>query len=297
MEMLSIVWDFDPAIFRIGTFEVRYYGLMWAIALLLGGYLMSYFCRREHLPDKLSESAFLYIVLGTILGARIGHCLFYEPAYYLPRPWAILTEFRNGGLASHGASIGIIIGIWLTARKNHISVYWVMDRLGVIAPISGALIRLGNLFNSEIIGDETKLGWGFKFVRLYRDVPLEEIPARHPTQLYEALCYFLLFAVLMLFYRKPEVRERGGFLFGCSLLGIFVSRFFIEFIKVEQEAFERGMTLDMGQLLSIPFILLGGYCLWYSFKNHISIESAQLEERKKTEPSASMPKKTKKYRH
>lgn len=296
MMILSIIWDFDPAIFRIGTFEVRYYGLLWAVALLLGGYLMSYFCRKEQLPEKLSESAFIYIVLGTILGARIGHCLFYEPGYYLLRPWAIFTEFRNGGLASHGATIGIIIGIWLTAKKNHISIYWVMDRLGVIAPLSGAIIRIGNLCNSEIIGDITSQPWGFKFLRLYRNIPLEEVPVRHPTQLYEALCYFLIFALLFYFYKKPDIRRQGGFLFGCSLVGIFTARFFIEFIKVEQEAFEQGMILDMGQLLSIPFILLGAYCLIHSYRNPIDIQSAQ-EKNTKVNASSSMPKKTKKYKH
>lgn len=259
-----IVWDFNPALLHIGDFEIRWYGLMWAIALLLGGYLFAYFCRRSNLSEKLSDDAFVYIVLGCILGSRIGHCLFYEPEYFLPRPWAIITEFRDGGMASHGATIGIILAIYLVARKHKISVFWILDKLGIIAPLSGAIIRIGNLCNSEIIGDPTTLPWGFKFVRLYPNVPLESIPACHPTQLYEAICYLIVFGVLWYMYKRTDLEQRKGLFFGVCLVGIFLGRFIIEFIKVEQEAFEKDMTLDMGQLLSVPFILIGMASIWYS---------------------------------
>ena len=215
---------------------------------------------------RASDRAFLYIVLGTIIGARVGHCLFYEPEVYLPEPWRIITDIRNGGLASHGATIGILLGVWLSSRKSKVSVMWTADRLGIIAPISGAIIRLGNLCNSEIIGNETTGPWGFKFMRLYKGYTEDMVPMRHPTQLYEALCYFALFALLFSLYRYTKLARKEGFIFGAALVGIFLPRFFIEFIKIDQVAFEQGMTLNMGQWLSLPFVLIGiafmAWALW-----------------------------------
>ena len=262
--MLSIVWDFNPVMVSIGGFEIRYYSLMWAAALFGGGWIFSYFCKKEGRPQELSDSAFLYIALGTMIGARVGHCLFYEPEYYLLKPWAIITEIRNGGLASHGATIGIITAIWLCSRKNRVPVMWMTDRLGVIAPISGALIRFGNLFNSEIIGHQTDMPWGFKFMRLYKGLPAEQVPACHPTQLYEALCYIATFLLLWWMYHKTEAPRRRGLLFGVALIGIFLTRFFIEFVKVNQVAFEEGMSLNMGQWLSLPFVAIGIASVWYA---------------------------------
>lgn len=264
--LLAVVWDFDPTLFNIGSLDIRYYGAMWALALLLGGWIFSYFCKREGKSQELADSAFLYIALGTIIGARVGHCLFYDPAYYLPRPWTIVTEIRDGGLASHGATIGILLAIWLCSRKNRVSPLWMTDRLVIIASICGAMIRLGNLFNSEIIGRVTDVPWGFKFVRLYPNVPIELVPAQHPTQIYEALCYLLTFVVLWWLYMRTDAPKRRGLLFGAGLIGIFLTRFFIEFIKIEQEEFEKGMLLNMGQLLSIPFILFGAFMIWYAVK-------------------------------
>lgn len=264
--LLAVVWDFDPTLFNIGSLDIRYYGAMWALALLLGGWIFSYFCKREGKSQELADSAFLYIALGTIIGARVGHCLFYDPVYYLPRPWTIVTEIRDGGLASHGATIGILLAIWLCSRKNRVSPLWMTDRLVIIASICGAIIRLGNLFNSEIIGRVTDVPWGFKFVRLYPNVPVELVPVQHPTQIYEALCYVLTFIVLWWLYTRTDAPKRRGLLFGAGLIGIFLTRFFIEFIKVEQEAFEKGMLLNMGQLLSIPFILFGAFMIWYAMK-------------------------------
>ena len=262
--MLSIVWDFNPVMVSIGGFEIRYYSLMWAAALFVGGWIFSYFCKKEGRPQELSDSAFLYIALGTMIGARVGHCLFYEPEYYLLKPWAIITEIRNGGLASHGATIGIITAIWLCSRKNRVPVMWMTDRLGVIAPISGALIRFGNLFNSEIIGHQTDMPWGFRFMRLYKGLPAEQVPACHPTQLYEALCYIATFLLLWWMYHKTEAPRRRGLLFGVALIGIFLTRFFIEFVKVNQVSFEEGMSLNMGQWLSLPFVAIGIASVWYA---------------------------------
>ena len=265
-DILAIVWDFDPTFFYIGSLDIRYYGMMWALALLLGGWIFARFCKCEGKKPELADSAFIYIALGTIIGARLGHCLFYDPAYYLPRPWTMITEIRDGGLASHGAAIGILTALWLCSRKNRVPMLWMVDRLMIIAAICGAMIRLGNLFNSEIVGRVTDLPWGFKFVRLYPGVPVDAIPVQHPTQIYEALCYVLTFLLLLWMYVRTNAPKRYGMLAGVGFIGIFLTRFFIEFIKVEQVEFEKGMPLDMGQLLSIPFILLGVFMIWYAMK-------------------------------
>ena len=269
MIFLAVVWDWNPTLVNLFGFEIRWYSLTWVAALLFGGWLFSYFCKREGKPESVSDTAFMYIALGTIIGARLGHCLFYEPMEYLREPWKIITGIRDGGLASHGAAIGIILGIWLSSRKSKVSVWWTADRLGIIAPLSGAMIRFGNLFNSEIIGNETTVPWGFKFMHLYPNWPEEMVPVRHATQLYEALCYIACFAILFALYRYTKVAKREGFIFGAALVGIFAPRFFIEFIKIDQVAFEQGMTLNMGQWLSVPFILIGvGFMLWawYRYK-------------------------------
>lgn len=274
MNLLSVVWNWDPTLIMLGNIDIRWYGLMWAVAILAAERICHYTFKREGLPPKTLESAFMWIVLGTFVGARVGHCLFYDPAYYLSQPWEIITGIRDGGMASHGATIGIFLGIWIFVKRNHLPFIWGLDRIAIVAPLSGAIIRMGNFFNSEIVGYPTDLPWGFKFV--YNDarlaweatggnVPAEiiaEIPARHPAQLYEALCYLLVFALIFwLYYRKDLGRRRPGFLFGVAMIGIFLSRFFIEFCKERQVAFEEGLALDMGQLLSIPFIILGVYMI------------------------------------
>ena len=257
MKLLAIVWDFDPTFFSIGGFEIRWYSLTWVAALLFGGWLFAYFCKREGKPSSVSDTTFMYIALGTIIGARLGHCLFYDPVHFLSHPWEIITGIRDGGLASHGAAIGIVLGIWLSSRKNNVPILWTADRLGIIAPMSGAMIRFGNLFNSEIFGHETDLPWGFKFVRS-GEWNREFAPnACHPTQIYEALCYIVCFAILFALYRYTKVAQRKGFIFGAAMVGIFLSRFIIEFVKNNQEKFEDGMMLNMGQWLSVPFIMAG----------------------------------------
>ena len=237
---LSIVWNFDPVFFSIGSLDIRYYGLMWALAILIGAKFFDNFCKREGLPPKVSESIFIYGTLATIIGARLGHCLFYDPMEYLSKPWTIITGFRDGGMASHGAAIGLLIGLWLFSRKNKLPYIWSLDRIMA-----------------------TTLPWGFEFVRSAKWVNEFAPAAVHPTQIYEALCYLITFGILCwLYYAKDIARRRPGILFGIGLLGIFLTRFFIEFIKTEQEAFEQGWVLDMGQWLSIPFIVLGIYMIY-----------------------------------
>ncbi|MBR5464598.1 MAG: prolipoprotein diacylglyceryl transferase [Alistipes sp.] len=267
LQTLSVVWDFDPVLVRIGSFDIRYYGVMWALAILIAAKFFDNFVKREGLPESVSESIFLYGTLGTIIGSRLGHCLFYDPSYYLAQPWTILTEFRDGGMASHGAAIGILVGLWLFSRKNKLPYIWSLDRIIIGVAIGGALVRFGNLCNSEIFGEATTLPWGFEFVRSgkwqHEYAPL----AVHPTQIYEALCYLVDFVVVTwMYYGRDLARRRPGLIFGVGLMGIFLSRFLLELIKTEQEAFEVGMTLNMGQWLSIPFILLAGAVIYWSLK-------------------------------
>lgn len=298
--LLTIRWNFDPVFWRItDTFDIRYYGLMWAVAIGLGSVLADWFVKREGLPEKVSWSMFCYGAFATIIGSRLGHCLFYEPAEYLAHPLTIITGIRDGGMASHGAAVGLLIGLWLFVRKNKLPYIWALDRVMLPVAIGGAIVRLGNLFNSEIIGCPTDLPWGFIFERLYpAGTPVEEMVARHPTQIYEALCYLITFVVLMWLYVKKDMgRRRPGVMFGVGLIGIFLTRFFIEFIKEEQEAFEQGMVLDMGQWLSIPFIILAVAIIWWAMRRPAIEPAAGGSAPKQTaSPAAVKPNNRKKRR-
>lgn len=270
--LLYIVWDFDPVMFSIGGFELRYYGLMWAITFLVGERFFSTFAKREGFGNEIVETGFLWIVLGAVLGARIGHCLFYEFPYYIAKPWAIITEFRNGGMASHGSALGMLLGMWITCRKHNMPYVWWLDRIMIPVAVGGAMVRLGNLFNSEIVGQVTDLPWGFKFMRLYPNIPVENVPIQHPAQLYEAIFYMITFAILLwMYFGRDAARKHPGLMFGIGLIGIFLTRPFVELVKVNQEAFEEGMTMNMGQLLSIPFIILAVYMIWGSLKGRFPV--------------------------
>ena len=264
---LTVTWDVDPVMFTIFGIDIRYYGLAWAVAILLGAKFFDICCKREGLPQSVSESVFLYGTIATVLGSRLGHCLFYDPAYYLSNPLTIITGFRDGGMASHGAAVGLLIGLWLFARKNKVPYIWALDRIMVGVTIGGAIVRLGNLINAEIYGTVTDLPWGFDFVRHLSNGTTIHTGFVHPTQIYEALCYLITFVILIvLYFKKDMARRRPGVMFGIGLIGIFVTRFFIEFIKADQEDFEAGMMLNMGQWLSVPFVLLAGWIIWQSFK-------------------------------
>lgn len=258
---LAITWDMNPIMLNLGFLEIRYYGLCWALALGIGLWIFSKIFKRENLSDKTLDSLFWYAVLATVIGARLGHCYFYEPAYYLSHPAEVL-QIWNGGLASHGAAFGLLIGLYLFSRKNRLSYIWILDRIGIAITIGGALIRLGNLFNSEIYGAPTTLPWGFIFVNGNEN---QTLPC-HPTQLYEALAYVIIFVILCVMYFKKDIaRKCQGVMFGWFLILLFGARFLIEFIKNAQVEFEKSMILDMGQWLSVPFIILG---IWILIKAH-----------------------------
>jgi len=257
--MLAYIhWSVDPEIFSIGPLSVRYYGLMWALAFYLGYVVFNNFVKREGLKEGFLDSLTMYMVIGTVVGARLGHCLFYEPAYYLSNPLEILKIWQ-GGLASHGAAIGILVALYLFARKHKVPMIYVVDRVVITVALGGAFIRLGNLMNSEIYGVETSLPWGFIFVRN------NELFPKHPTQLYEALSYFVIFFLLYFFYRKQDGKTKTGFIFGVFLILLFAARFLIEYVKEPQVDFEKTMALNMGQWLSVPFILAGVFFIVYSF--------------------------------
>ena len=266
MILNSITWNVDPEIFSIGQLSIRWYGLLFASAFLSGYIVFNRFLATERLTSKMLDELLIYIAVGTVIGARLGHCFFYEPAYFLQNPLEILKIWK-GGLASHGAAIGILLALWLYIRKHKLSFLWLIDRIVIVVALGGAFIRFGNLFNSEIYGLPTDLAWGFEFVRdkLY-DSNTGELLAtvpRHPTQLYEALSYILIFVILFIFYRKRYLKVRDGFIFGVFMILLFAARFLIEFVKNDQVAFEAGMQFNMGQLLSLPFILAGiGMIMW-----------------------------------
>ncbi len=260
MIFLAITWDFDPEIFSIGNHGIRWYGLMIASALFVGYLIFKRYLRGDKLTAEMVDSLLVYLAIAGIVGARLGHCLFYEPEYYLKNPLEILKIWK-GGLASHGWAIGILLALWLYHRKYKVAFLWLMDRIVIVVALASFFIRLGNFFNSEIYGLPTNLPWGVEFVRdrLYDSFTGELLPTvpRHPTQLYEALSYFLIFIVSFIFYRKRSMEVRDGFIFSVFMIALFSTRFLIEFLKNDQAAFEAGMSLNMGQLLSLPFIVAG----------------------------------------
>ena len=253
--LLSITWNVDPTFFTLFGLDIRYYGVLWAVAFMLGIYYFTKFCKHEGLPDRLVDSMFWCATILAILGARLGHCLFYEPEVYLADPVRILN-IREGGMASHGAAIGFLLGLTIFAVMNKMPWWWGADRIMIPVAIGGAGVRIGNLMNSEIYGGPTDLPWGFIFQRAGETQPM------HPTQIYEALCYILVFLILLwLYFKKDAGRKHPGLMFGVGLIGIFVARFIIEYIKNDQVGFEEGMRsaigMNMGQLLSIPFVVIG----------------------------------------
>ena len=269
MILSYITWNVKPQILKFDSFEIRWYSLLFGLGFVLGYYIMQRFFKRENIKLELLDKLTFYIIIATILGARLGHCIFYEPEVYLKNPLKMIIPFEGiigqdfrftgfQGLASHGGAIGILIGLALYARKFKVNYLWILDRIGIVTALAGAFIRFGNLFNSEIYGVQTDLPWGFKFMRetLYYGIPADQVVPKHPTQLYEAFSYLAIFGLLMYLYKNYE-KYKNGFFIGWFLILVFTARFFIEFVKEDQVGFESGMTLNMGQWLSLPFIIAG----------------------------------------
>lgn len=276
MELLSVVWNVDPVAFSIGPLSVRWYGLMWAIGIYLCYLIQIQLYKHDRCPDEWIDKLFTYMVIGTIVGARLGHCWFYEwhsceslglePIQifgwnityrnpFIEHPFELLKIWQ-GGLASHGGAIGLIIAALLIDRKHfHKGIPWLFDRLVIGVAVAGLLIRLGNLFNSEIYGGPTDLPWGFIFVRDGQTVPC------HPTQIYEMIYCAIAGIVSAWMFYKTTASRRPGLIFGVWLEIVFFTRFLLEFIKFDQEAFEANFFLNMGQILSLPFVIWGIYLM------------------------------------
>lgn len=258
-----IVWSPSPEIFSIGSLAVRWYGLLFALSFFFGYIIMLRFFKKEGVPVKVLDELTTYMIIGTILGARLGHVFFYEPAWYLAHPIKIL-QIWEGGLASHGAGIGIIAALLIFSYVKKRPFLWVMDRIVIVVALAGFFIRMGNLMNSEIYGLPTTMPWGFKFVN--STTPEDGLVPRHPTQIYEGLSYLISFVVLLWYYYKKDGKPALGMLFGMFLVMIFGVRILIEFIKEPQVGFEEGLTLNMGQLLSIPFVIAGFVFIYLASK-------------------------------
>ena len=266
--LLYILWNPDLEIFRIGNFAIRWYSTCWLIGLALAYFIVKWLYKDQKVKDAYFDPLFMYCFLGILIGARLGHCLFYQPEYFLSS-WTHVVEMflpihqmADGswkftgyeGLASHGGTIGLMVTLYLYNRKTGMNLWHVLDDIAIATPITACFIRLGNLMNSEIIGTPTNVPWAFIFERV-------DMTPRHPGQLYEAIAYFFFFFVMLHFYKRTSKEVGTGFYFGLCLTLIFTFRFFIEYTKDIQVDFESGMIFNMGQLLSIPFIILGIACM------------------------------------
>ncbi len=259
-----IYWDVSPDIFSIGPFVIRWYGLLFALSFIIGYQIMYVIFKKESKPDAILNDLVWYMIIGTVLGARLGHCFFYNPAYYIANPLEILQVWK-GGLASHGAAIGILLSLYIFVRKHEEYNYlWILDRIVITVALGGFFIRMGNLFNSEIIGIPTDVPWSFVFASV-------DGTPRHPAQLYEAIAYLFVFIFLMIYYFRHPGKFKNGLLLGWFLILVFGFRFFIEFVKEDQTYFEKGWLLNMGQLLSIPFVLFGIYLVLRKDKKFIKL--------------------------
>ena len=260
-----ITWNVNPEIFSIGPVTVRWYGLLWALAIYAAWIIVQKLFKHEKYPEVWSDKLFFYTVIGLIVGARLGHCLFYgvdgDFFYYYRNPFEMIKVWE-GGLASHGGAIGIMTAMYFynknVTKKGYI---WIFDRLVIGVAVGGALIRFGNLMNHEIYGGPTDLPWGFQFITNLTawtngQAPIYTAPS-HPTQIYEMLYSLVTFGVIWWMYWKKQAYKKRGLIFGVFLLGIFGTRFLLEFIKLNQESFEANMFFNMGQVLSIPFIVWG----------------------------------------
>ena len=268
MQWLYILWNPDLVMLHLGPITLRWYAMCWMVGLILAYFIVKRLYREQNIKEELFEPLFVYCFVGIIIGARLGHCLFYDPGYFLSSGKHIIEMIvpirflADGswrftgyeGLASHGGTLGLMLALWLYVKKSKLNLWTVLDNIAIATPVTAFFIRMGNLMNSEIIGKVTDVPWAFVFERV-------DMLPRHPGQLYEALAYALLLVIGWSLYRKYPQRVGTGYFFGLCLTYIFTARFFIEFTKEVQEAFEASLPLDMGQLLSIPFVILGVWCM------------------------------------
>lgn len=272
MLLSQIVWDMSPTIIKIGSFEVRWYGLLFAMGFLIGFQIMSRIFKIEHKSEDDLDKLLLTMILSIVLGARIGHYVFYEGQHFAENPGGFIWDMLippYSGLASHGAAFGVLIGLFIFKNRNKSYNYlWLTDRIVIVSALGGAFIRFGNFMNSEIVGKASDLPWAVIFKKNFE---FEQVP-RHPAQLYESISCLILFVIIYALYNKWKDKTPRGSLTGIFFIWIFTLRFFYEFLKENQEAFEDNMTLNMGQILSIPVVLFGIYVLIKSFKRSSLVE-------------------------
>ncbi|MCG6969229.1 MAG: prolipoprotein diacylglyceryl transferase [Gammaproteobacteria bacterium] len=252
------VWNVSPEIVSIGPLTVRWYGALFATGFICGYYFMRWLYRRENKNVDELENLLLYIAAGTIIGARLGHCLFYDPGFYLSHPLKILAIWE-GGLASHGGALGVLIAVYLYCRKYAVSFLWLMDRLAIPFALTAAFIRLGNVFNSEILGKATDVPWAIIFQRV------DSVP-RHPVQLYESLSYVLIFIITFFIYKHYGNKLKNGFLLGLTMVLLIIARFVLEFFKMPQAHYSTGLDMSVGQLLSIPYLIAGLAFIYFALR-------------------------------
>ncbi len=274
-------WNVDPEIINVFGISIRYYGVLFVSGIILCIYILGLIYKRENIPSEHLERLSIYGMIGILVGARLGHCLFYEPSYYFSHPMEMILPITfppDGGikftgyqgLASHGGVLGLLIGLYFYSRKTKHSMIDTLDLIAVVIGLSFGFIRLGNFMNSEIIGIQTTKPWGVIFERV------DNVP-RHPAQLYEAISYFIIFAIMMFLYKKMRDRLKNGFFFGLATILFVTARFIIEFIKENQVGFEEGMTLNMGQLLSLPYIVVGIGFIIYGLKKTRKLQNADIQ--------------------
>lgn len=285
-----IDWQPDIELFRVdlpvlGVLAVRWYSLMWIIGLVVGYLIVQRLFKKQGIPDEKFEPLFFYCFISILIGARLGHCIFYEPEYYLTSRigfWEMLLPMHHTaegwkftgyeGLASHGGTIGLFLGLWIYSKRQKLGLWTVVDNIAIATPFTCFCIRIGNLMNSEIIGKVTDVPWAFIFHTNEAVVDGMLVP-RHPAQLYEAIAYLIIFFVGLWIYSREKELVGTSFYFGYCVFAIFFFRFFVEFVKKEQVAFEQGMTLDMGQLLSIPFVIIAAWAMWKGWNKKVTTET------------------------
>ena len=260
--MHHFIWNFDPVLLSLGPITIHWYGALFACSILAGLQFMKWVYKQENKPISSLDDLLVWAVIGIVVGARLGHCFFYDPEYYFSNPMKILAIWE-GGLASHGGGLGVIIAVYFYAKKNKFQHLWLLDRLAIATALFGIFVRTANFLNAEILGKPSDIAWAVVFERV------DNIP-RHPAQLYEAFAYLFIFITLTIIYKTTKAKEKHGMLLGLFLMLTFTARFIIEFFKQKQAAYGSELAVNTGQMLSVPFFCVGLFLIIWSFKNNTS---------------------------
>lgn len=260
--MEHFVWNIDPTLLHLGPLQLRWYGLLFVGSFFLGAMILSWIYKRENKDPAVIENLLIYVMVGAVIGSRLVHCFFYEPEFYLSHPLEILYVWK-GGLASHGGLLGVLIALYLFSRKYKESYMWIISRVAIPGALTAAFVRIGNLFNSEILGKPSDVSWAIIFERV-------DLVPRHPVQLYEAFSYLVILVILVTLYRKVTPAFATKILPGVFLVLLFTARFAIEYTKTRQAAYTTDLPFSTGQMLSIPYILIGIVWIIWALKNRYS---------------------------